>query len=516
MKQIFMLSLAIWMSFFLAISAQALGNKAKEKDVEPPMTKQNELIRTSPESQGISSAAILAFIEDAEENIDALHSVMLLRHGQVVAEGWWAPYASEHPHRLYSLSKIFTSTAIGMAIDEGLLGIDDPILKFFPDEGPEEPSDNLKALRVRQLLSMSTGHTEGTMISFWEGEHDTWAAAFLAEPVTHKPGTFFMYNTGATYMLSAIITKVSGMSLMEYLQPRLFGPLDIVGATWQTDPQGINTGGYGLSVKTEDIARLGQMYLQKGMWRGQRLLTEAWVEEATSRQVSNGSDPESDWSQGYGYKFWLCRHGLYRGDGAFGQYCIVMPEQDAVLAITSGVQDMQQVMNVAWDHLLPAMQEKPLPKDTEAQKRLEEKLENLAFEPQPGKETSPLAAKISGVKYTFALEEKEREVEGMSFEFGENESIVTFTDSRGEQKITCGSGEWVKGKTMFDNSEERLVAASGAWITEDTYVVKLCFYETPFMPTITCKFTDEGLLYDFEANVSWGDPKRPQLVGQAE
>lgn len=377
------------------------------------MTADNALVRTSPESEGISSAAILALVEDAEARIDAVHSFMLLRHGRVVAEGWWAPYGAAYRHRLFSLSKAFTSTAGGMAIEEGLLGIDDPILGFFPDDAPPEPSDNLKALRVRQLLSM-----------------------------------------------------------LEYLQPRLFGPLGIVGPTWQSDPQGINTGGFGLSVRTEDIARLGQLYLQKGMWRGQRLLSEAWVEEATSRQVSTGSDPDSDWEQGYGYKFWRCRYGLYRGDGAFGQFCIVMPEQDAVLAITSGVQDMGLVMKVAWEHLLPALEAAPLPENDEARARLEEKLASLALEPQPVKATSPLAARVSGARYAFAVEagdegERKREAEAVSFDFGERESVVTLVDDRGEQPITC-------------------------------------------------RFTDAGVLCEFEHNVGWGDTKPPPLVGRVE
>ncbi|MBW7461807.1 serine hydrolase, partial [Paenibacillus sepulcri] len=152
----------------------------------------------------------------------------------------------------------------------------------------------------------------------------------LAAPVEHEPGTHFVYNSGATYMLSAILQKVTGQTLLEYLQPRLIEPLGIKGAAWDVCPRGINVGGWGLNVTTEDIARFGQLYLQKGMWNGQRLLTEEWIAEATSSQISNGDGGVNDWAQGYGYQFWRCRHGVYRGDGAFGQFCIVMPEQDAV------------------------------------------------------------------------------------------------------------------------------------------------------------------------------------------
>ena len=318
-------------------------------------TTENQLQRTSPESQGIASAAILRFVEAAESQIHELHSFMLLRHGSVVAEGWWSPYSPEHPHILFSLSKSFTSTAVGLAVAEGHFTVDDPVLSFFPDDAPAEVSANLAAMRVRHLLSMSTGHDEDTTGPITARPDGNWIKGFFEEPVLHEPGTHFLYNSGASYMLSAIVQKTTGMKVIDYLRPRLFEPLGIDNPTWQECPQEINVGGWGLNIRTEDIARFGQLYLNKGIWGERRILSEAWVEEATSYQVSNGDDPESDWAQGYGYQFWRCRHNIYRGDGAFGQYSIVMPEQDAVLAITGGVGDMQQPLNLVWDILLPAM-----------------------------------------------------------------------------------------------------------------------------------------------------------------
>src|SRR5207248_10952810 len=161
-------------------------------------------------------------------------------------------------------------------------------------------------------------------------------------------------------------------------------PLGIENPTWETSPQGISAGGFGLSIRTEDIAKFGQLYLQKGKWQGRQLVPEAWVEAATARQTSNGSSPKSDWDQGYGYQCWRCRNGAYRGDGAFGQYCIVLPEQDAVIAITSGVKDMQGVLNVVWDKLLPGLQASPVAPDDAARKKLEVALKGLSLRPQNG------------------------------------------------------------------------------------------------------------------------------------
>ena len=265
----------------------------------------SSLPRSQPEAQGVSSSAILAFVDEAEKKIDALHSFMLVRHGHVVAEGWWSPYQAESPHALYSLSKSFTSTAVGLAIAEGKLSVDDEVLKFFPEDAPKEPSNNLKAMRVSDLLRMSTGHQAEPRLT----PGDVWTKKFLAQPVPYKPGTHFLYNTAATYMLSAIVQKATGTTVLDYLRPRLFEPLGIEHPTWGTSPQGISLGGYGLSIRTEDIARFGQLYLQKGKWHGKQLVPEAWVEAATARQTSNGSNPKSDWDQGYGYQFWRSRHG---------------------------------------------------------------------------------------------------------------------------------------------------------------------------------------------------------------
>lgn len=323
--------------------------------------------RATPESQGVSSKAIQDYIETANREINSMHSFMLVRHGKVVAEAWWAPESADKPHILWSLSKSFTSTAVGFAVTEGKLSIDDPVLKFFPSDAPEKPSSNLKAMRVRDLLTMNAGHQDELN---WREQAD-WAKAFLSHPVPHKPGTHFRYNTPATYMLSAIVQKVTGETVLDYLTPRLFEPLGIKKPVWETSPQEISIGGYGLYLRTEDIAKFGQLYLQKGKWNGKQLIPESWVEMATSKQVSNGSNPDSDWDQGYGFQFWRCRHEAFRGDGKDGQFCIVLPEQDAVVAITAHTGNMQAELNVVWDKLLPAFHAAALPENPTARDALE-------------------------------------------------------------------------------------------------------------------------------------------------
>ena len=496
----------------------------------------------SPESLGVSSSGLLSLLEAAGAKNLELHSFLLLRHGKVAAEGWWRPYGPEHPHMLFSLSKSFTATAAGLAIGEGLLSLDDPVLSFFPEDAPVEAGGNLGAMRVRHLLTMTTGHAEDTLGSAFGRADGNWARAFLEQPVEHAPGTHFVYNSGATYMVSAILQKVTGKTLLDYLQPRLFGPLGIGDASWESCPRGVNVGGWGLSIRTEDIARFGQLYLQNGVWEGERLLPEVWVEEATTARVPNG-DPATggDWSQGYGYQFWRSRYGAYRGDGAFGQFCVVLPEQDAVLAITAGTSDMQGVLNSVWEHLLPAFAPGTLPEDASARDALRRALKGLRLGAPEGNASSPLTARVSGGAYEIERNEEDApEIEAVAFEFPvEGGSAVRVRDRNGEHRIVCGSGgEWVRGTTRWAAGARRLgrpadpephaVAATGAWAAEDTYIVKLCFYETPFCTTLTCRFvgvadtradqerenTADRLLLDARVNVAFGPVERPRRVGR--
>jgi CubicO group peptidase (beta-lactamase class C family) len=468
-----------------------------------------DLPRSSPEAQGVSSAALLSFVEAADKDIDSLHSFMLLRHGHVVAEGWWAPYHAEAPHALYSLSKSFTSTAVGLAVAEGKLSVDDEVLKFFPKEAPEKPSNNLKQMRISDLLRMSTGQqTEPPRTPF-----RPWTRSFLAHEVPFKPGTRFLYNTSATYMLSAIVQKTTGKTVLDYLKPRLFDPLGIENPTWEKSPEGISTGGYGLSIRTKDIASFGQLYLQKGKWGGKQLISEAWIEAATSRQTSNGSNPKSDWDQGYGYQFWRSRHGAYRGDGAFGQYCIVLPRQDGVIAITAGVRDMQAVLNLVWDKLLPGMKPGKLEEDDASRSKLERTLKNLSLR-------VPVAAgtptKVLGTTYVFGP--NRTSLDALKLESSGKDGGITLVGRFPgvEQRIDCGRGVWKKGKAGWDGFSKQPMAACGAWTADDTFTAKLCFYETPFTLTVKLKFSGKEVRYDSALNVSFGPAKRPQLVGKAE
>ena len=476
------------------------------------MSSVHDLPQATPESQGIRSSAILAFLQAVNQQAHDLHSFMLLRHGRRIAEGWWAPYRAADPHMLFSLSKSFTSTAIGLAIAEGRLSVSDPVMSFFPDDAPADVSPYLRAMQVRHLLTMTTGQAAEAFGVIRTAETN-WVRAFLRTPVCHEPGSCFLYNSGATYMLSAILRHVTGTGLLEYLQPRLLGPLGISGATWETCPRGIEVGGWGLRITTADIARFGQLYLQKGLWKGRQLVPVEWVAQATKAQyaASQGGSPE--WQQGYGYQFWRCRYGTYRGDGAFGQYCLVLPDQDAVIAITAGLGDMQRPLDLIWQHLLPAFGKAALPANPAGHAALADALTRLTLEPVGGPLSNATAEKVHGKCYS--LTDPKGQAISVRFNFAGDGTTVKVRHDAHEFTWVCGHGNWIQGSADWDGAPRSPCAASAAWLDENTWQAKLYYDQTPFLLTITCRFNGAQLTMERRWNVSFGPVELPLLVGQA-
>ena len=310
--------------------------------------------------------AMDGFFEQAAADSMDIHSVMIVRDGSVIYSRWQSEGVDTVPHVLHSVSKTFTAIAVGLAIDDGELELTDKVIDFFPDKLPADVSDNLKAMTVRDLLTMTCGHD---VEPSFRGENVDWVEVFLAHPVEHEPGTFYLYNSLGTYMCSAIVQEVIGEKVVDYLDARLFQPLHIDKPKWEESPQGINTGGWGLYLKTEDLAKVGQLLLQEGKWNGKQIIPADWVAEMSKKQVESvnpgtrmedaaakGMTPEtSDWMQGYGYQMWRCRPGCFRADGARGQYIIVIPDKNAVIAITSDNADLQGELNLVWERILPVL-----------------------------------------------------------------------------------------------------------------------------------------------------------------
>ncbi len=483
------------------------------------------LPRSNPEAEGVSSKIIRQFVAAANASGINWHSFMLLRHGNVVAEGWWKPFEASFTHTLYSLSKSFTSTAIGLLVKDGKLDINTPVISFFPDELPATPGDHLKQMKVKHLLTMNTGHNEDTLPKLRQATTDTWTKTFLAQPVTFEPGTHFLYNTGATYMLGAIVYKITGQTLAAFLGPRLFQPLDIKDYNWETSPQGLNTAGFGLRVKTEDIAKFGQLYLQKGKWNGKQILTESWVKDATSFQTKS-QEGNGDWSQGYGYQFWRCKPGFYRGDGAYGQFCIVMPQHDAVMAVTSESWDMQKSMTAIWENLLPAFQPGVLPEDRTALAALKKDLKELAMPVPKGKLISDFS---SASTVTYKMDQNDFGITETSFAYTKDGCNWSITTAKETIVISFGWENWVLNKDSIAYpfpvanriNVPSKIAGTATWVYAQsgytTLQLTARFAEAIHGDTITCSFTDKltiSFLNSIAENSKTDTEKRMKLTGK--
>ena len=469
------------------------------------------LPRSTPEAEGVDSKGIIEFLKAVDNSGMEFHSVMLVRHGKVVAEGWWSPYSPTLKHTLYSLSKSFTSTAVGFAVYEKKLNLTDKVISFFPELLPDTVSDNLREMEVKDLLTMSAGMDPDPTMTI-PANYTNWVEAFLATPVVNKPGSTFLYNSMATYMLSAIVQQVTGEKIIDYLEPRLFNPLGIEGMDWEEDLRGINTGGWGLRLKTEDLAKFGQLYLQEGMWNEQQILPSGWAEEATSFKIDQAPGVpdsiknKSDWMQGYGYQFWRCRNNAFRGDGAFGQYAIVLPDKDAVIAITCETPDMQGEINLVWEYLLQALKDDPLPPDPEAEEQLSQLLSSLALPlPRPGME-SPLGQSIEGRLYQF--EENDKGIESVSVTFPEGNCQFEITEKGKEYTFTLGSEGWIinrtdrPGPTLISPGKGYSpylppveVAGMYRWREQDNLELTLRYIESPHTEFMNFAFTGDSVTF---------------------
>jgi CubicO group peptidase (beta-lactamase class C family) len=461
---------------------------------------------SSPSAQGVDALGVLALVDALEAGDHDPHSLVIARHGHVIARGWWAPYAPDHVQLVYSLSKSFTATAVGLLVDDGRLSLDQPVLDLLPpgDLPPDvEVPDRYRRLTLGHCLTMATGHDAegwgpGVMRAAQESGtsgdgSDPVLAAVLATPPEHEPGTAWAYNQIATYLAAGAVRGVTGSSVLSLLRERVLPLLDPSGGTdvvWHRTATGRELGFSGIHVGTDAILGLAQLYLDQGQWAGSPVLSPEWVSTAiTSTGLPNREpDPNPDWRQGYGCSFWIARHG-YRGDGAYGQYAIVLPEQDLAVAITSETLDMQAVLDLVWDHLLPAVGTEGEVGDELADAALEERLDLLTVPTPSSTAQGPptgswVRADDSSLPPTYAA---------MSLAPGDAAAYQVVLDCHGTQvRLDVGDGAWATS-TLAVAGVELPVAASGGWDAEGCFSADVRVIETPH--TVRLRTRPDGTVH---------------------
>jgi CubicO group peptidase (beta-lactamase class C family) len=446
-----------------------------------------DLPRSAAAAQQVDPAAVLAFVDavEADPAIE-LHSLMVVRHGHVVAEGWWAPHTPERTRLLYSLSKSFTSTALGFALEEGRFGLDDTVVSHFPELEQDITDSRSRSVTLRHLASMASGHNRDMLQEALTRDPGEPVRGFLLVPPDEEPGSIFAYSQPCTYTLAAVIQRAAGMPLSAYLRPRLFDPLGIGEVGWLAWPPGREQGFSGMFARTEDVAKLGQLYLRRGQWGEDQLLPERYVDQATSRQIATPDQENLDWRQGYGFQFWMSRHG-YRGDGAFGQFCVVLPAHDAVIATTAGAEAMQAVLDNLWKHLLPGLGTSNA--DDTAQQELDQRLGRLrlpacAAKPSPPRwegwtdRPFPVAPGAEGAPAAPLTSVELRNADGgLEITIAEPANALTFP---------VGAGDWLVSAPRDRHGDAIPVATSGGWLDDRTVRVEVIFLESPHRMDIAC------------------------------
>lgn len=499
------------------------------------MLNRKEFMRVTPESVGIDSGDIEWLLDRLESGFTEPHGLMIMRHGKICAEGWWNPYAPGIRHGLQSHSKTYAATAIGIAYTEGIVKLDERIIDIFPEYAPEQPSENLKRLTVHDVLCMGCGMDEMPMAT----EH--WIRDFLHTPVNHTPGTTYMYNSVGSSILSAIIVKKTGMSMHEYLKPRLYDKIGIFSDNhrWMKMPDGCEVGGGGLFATTEDNLRLMKLYADGGVWEGERILDDEYVKRATTLQNESATEAKNnplakDNFVGYGYQIWMCRpKGVYRADGAMGQFTIVVPDKDMIIAITenaSGAHWAQTTLDVMWEFLERIENHPAKEENTEKSECLKNRMGRLALPNPKCAPYSPIAANIEGRQWRvidgdFYMEdvgvaqhmsgcELPQPIDVFCFHFTSDEIVMDWENREEKERLVIATD----GSRRHNTLPGRLISQvllSGAWISENKLEVKARYIET-------CK--EETLLFMFEekklkitnSTMEFGMQKEIEIFAEAE
>ncbi len=440
-----------------------------------------DLPHATPENVGIPSSKVTEMIARLK-GLDSVNGIVMLRHGKVFLDAAWKPYTNSTPHQLFSASKSFVSLAVGFAQQEGLLKISDRLIEFFPEHRDAVTDEKMLKTTLRHLLTMASGHAACPM-SELRATNAEWTRTFLASKLPLEPGSQFAYNSAATYMLAAVVRKVSGKNVREYLIPRLFKPLGIKPGVFECDPRGTNIGGWGLYQTARDLAILAQCLLQKGKWNGKQVLPAKYLREATAKQIENKSghgyaDVSKDWRSGYGFQFWQSEHG-YRGDGAGGQYVLVIPEADIAAGITSCLDNMPKLLTDFYETVLAACSDGRLPADPRALAELNGMLDSLEIPMAQGDVTR------RGEPAGFECMDRESEIRSIAVSFDSTACILTFETGHGTETMRAGFGFRIPNTMTLCDISPRQCTADAAWISETKLEVRVCNTETLYRDIYT-------------------------------
>ena len=455
-----------------------------------------------PEDAGLSSVAIANFLQACEKIQYRLRTLNIIRHGKALVEVARHPFQSTDKRLVYSISKTFTATAIGLAVQERLLRINDKLLDYFPECQGLDMDSRARNITLKDVLTMSTGHERDTIGDMCNNDTVPWPEIFFTRKMAYEPGEHFVYNSGGTYMLSEVISRVTGGNLMKWLREKLFTPLNIADVSWDVHGN-VNTGAWGLLISPRDLCKLGILYLDKGVYNGKRLLAEEWVEEATAPHVFTNSCGSAGWGKRYGYQIWENTPGSYRADGAFGQYCMVFPQQDMVIVTTAEEVDGTRIFPLVEHYILENLSDSVGRRDAWAYEYLQKELCRWESPSIYAGTSSYMQNLLQNSTYMIKNTDSE-EYHTLHF-LTSNSRLRLAIDNKQILNSSCVTD--IEGETPFvielptnsplrgdeQRSRSWFYSAHHAWVDQDTLLLTVCWRETGHYQTWKFLFSGDGL-----------------------
>lgn len=502
------------------------------------MSAPNGLIRHRPEDHGTNPEVVLSLLDRIEEEGLETHSLLVWHDGALITEAYWDPYGPDRLHMTHSITKSVTSMAVGLAYDDGLLKLDDPVIDHFPEYRSVAPK-GIERMRLRHLLTMTSGHGRGISGGYWRKLKTSWAEDFLRQPLDHEPGDVFVYDSACSYMLSAMVQRVAGRTVHQYLNERVFAPIGVSPDTrWDLSPEGVNSGGNGLWCRTSDLIRIGILHLNDGLWNGHQVLSREWTSAARGMQLRdvslgvltgehylgpdeglNGAAAER--REGYGYQWWRGPNDSFSANGLFGQSCIVFEKERAVVAFTGGMDDDdRRLLKLIHDDLRPALGQW-------AGGKLPARLDALQLVPASAAGWNNAPDNWQG---SYKPASNDQGINTLSLRRDGEDIVLEVEDARGVHVVRAGCGHRVESVTTMSGASLHhsyeadggfRVSAWAAWepVDEDGWHClrfDWVFVETAFRDTVRCYLKDGDLRFLRSVNVNSSIRELPQLVAKRQ
>jgi len=458
----------------------------------------------------------MRFLDRCEAQLDALYSFAIVKGNAIACMGYYQPMEPQQLKMTHSVSKSINSMAIGIALGDGKINLDDRLVDFFPEELPENHDERMTRITIRDMLRMASSSV-ATSAAF-SSVSDSWRRFYLSSIPTSQPGEHFSYDTGAAYMLSCIVTKVMGKNALAVMQERVFSYMGIDSTDWLEDPDGNNTGGWGFYIKADDMIKLGRLILNYGSWDGRQLIPEWYMRQATAKQIDTYANPGTGWGYGYGYQFWRFPENTFGYFGAFGQLLVCSPEKDMYVVTTGGCtrEENRRLLTLITETIFAESLNGPIAPDNEAYDALQKRLRQLKLPTAAGEAHNSNEARYFG--RTYAFDREDSDISRLTISRKDEETICLEMVFRGRQiQFEAGYQAWLtKEGVQLDTNLHTLHSFTYGWFSPDVLQIKQYMCNTTYYRIWRLAFSESNVQVTISQNIAIGKGQFQTMLGSVQ